>query len=93
MSPKMKRPSPGWEVMELFAESLLSSNLPSLEITSKRSNSPALILYPDYSLYTIKDTLQNGEILLDMNASEEEFQRQLDLVRSKIRALEEEETP
>lgn len=89
----MKRPSPGWEVMELFAESLLSSNLPSLEITSKRSNSPALILYPDYSLYTIKDTLQNGEILLDMNASEEEFQRQLDLVRSKIRALEEEETP
>lgn len=93
MSPKKKRPSPGWEVMELFAESLLSSNLPSLEIASERSNSTAPILYPDYSLYTIKDTPQDGEILLDMSASEEEFQRQLDLVRSKIRTLEEEETP
>lgn len=76
--------------MMLLAESLLRSDLSFMEFDLESPNPEADILYPDYSLYVVKDIPQEGEILLDMNASEEEFQKQLDILQRKIRALEEE---
>lgn len=90
MSRKFRNHFPDWEVMMLFAESLLRSDLSFMEFDLENPNPEAEILYPDYSLYVVKDVPQDGEILLDMDASEEEFQKQLDILQRKIRALEEE---
>lgn len=74
--------------MIAFAQALLGADPLLAGSDLEAADSHRSVCYPDYSSLTPAGPLQTEEILLDMDASEEEFQKQLDTIRRRVQELD-----